>query len=74
MADIYDDVRRDVERTLARWGEKRSESERNGTAYESRMFYDWLVGAQFVLDLLGLYDLGQAAHDARTNAEKETAE
>ena len=67
--EISDEVRRDVERLIERWGGKLSESNRNGLDNESRMFRNWLFGAEVLLGLLGLDGLMQAAVDAQENAD-----
>ena len=69
MIDLPDEVRRDVERWIERWGGKLSESNRNGLDNESRTFRNWLFGAEVLLGLLGLDGLMQAALDAQANGD-----
>ena len=67
--EISDTALFNVRQAITRWGDRLSDSTRNGLEIERRMYGNWLFGAEAVLGLLGLSDLMQAAVDAQANAD-----
>ena len=68
--ELPDEVRRDVERAIVRWGEKMASRKRDDLEFEWRMFSNWLFGAEVILGLLGLEELARAAADAQKETTK----
>lgn len=68
--ELPDEVRRDVERAIARWAKNMDENKQAGRDSESRMCGNWLFGAEVILGLLGLEELARAASDAQKETTK----